>query len=1269
MLHSRIITENQLDEWVRGNHQRAQGQIVELVWRLVAASIPNPRYRRFPLGDSIGQHGPDGELDTELGLSPFVPEGRSFWEIGTSLDAGDKATDDYRSLTASTPENIRRASTFVFLTPLSARRTWPHTWKRGAQSAWLRARLKRKQWRDVRVIDGTILIDWLMEFPSVALWLTHAAMGLHTNHILTLEQIWGGLTNVATPPPLGPDLFLANREHACRKLGEVFSGTVRQLRIETRYPNQILDFVAAYVESLASDIKIDALGRSIVVASAEAWTNAMTLKTPHVMVCDFDLDDDPSAPRLLALARNAGHLVVYGGMPSGIPDPSAVTLGDPRGHHVQEALQRAGYKEERARTLAQRSGGNLNSLIRLLQNLSLMPEWSQDSNATEFAIAQLLGTWNENAEADRNIIEQISGKAYGEWIKSIREIAHRPATPLTHREGTWRITARYEAWNVLGPRVFDEDLDRFRQIAIDVLSERDPRLDLEPSKRYSSVLYGITQRYSPQLKNGIATSLALLGSHPEALTSCSINKAENTALLTVRHLLRGADGRSWATLNDLLPLLAEAAPEEFLNAIDNALESDPGPFEYLLSQETTGITGTTYLTGLLWALETLAWSPDYLLRVAMILAELAQKDPGGNWSNRPDKSLTTILLPWFPHTCAPASKRKSVLESLLREFPTVGWALLVSLLPNNMMMTMGTRKPAWREFIPDDWSNQVTLAEHRDQIEDYVDLAIHAAGTDVSRLCALIAQSGNFPPRSRSELLSHLKSVPVLSMTHGDKVLLWKKLIELTSKHRLFSDAHGALNGEAISELASVASILEPSSPLYRHQRIFSEHVLVLFEETDNFEEQQKKLEVRRQNALADIHLFGGVTAVFEFAGSVESPSRVGSVFAAVATDEEERRILPHMLESAHAYLVAFAGGYVWGRLFHKGWEWVDQLNSLDWAPSQIGRFLACLPFRREAWEKSSKLLGEDESHYWSRAGANPYQAEGGLTYAIEKLIKYDRASTAIHCLAALKHKEQELDPGQAVRALQAVHTTPQQIQRLDAFDTIEIIKALQNNPHTNISDLEQIEWLYMPLFSRHQGDFPTTLQRRLSRDPFFFCELIRLVFRSKNAPTTSTEVSEEVALKAEFAYRLLHDWRIPPGGMNGEPFDSDALDQWLDIVKAECAQSGHLEVAKLSVGRVLVYSPGDPNGLWLHGGVAAVLNHREAQDLRDGFCTELFNSRGAFWGSGGREEKELADKFRRKAEEVESQGYHRLSSALKGVAKSYDRFAERQAREGGSDE
>jgi hypothetical protein len=51
------------------------------------------------------------------------------------------------------------------------------------------------------------------------------------------------------------------------------------------------------------------------------------------------------------------------------------------------------------------------------------------------------------------------------------------------------------------------------------------------------------------------------------------------------------------------------------------------------------------------------------------------------------------------------------------------------------------------------------------------------------------------------------------------------------------------------------------------------------------------------------------------------------------------------------------------------------------------------------------------------------------------------------------------------------------------------------------------------------------------------------------------------------------------------------------------------------------------------------------------------------FWvDPEGGPERELAKKYRGQADEIESEGYHRLAAALREVASSYERQAERQA-------
>ena len=130
----------------------------------------------------------------------------------------------------------------------------------------------------------------------------------------------------------------------------------------------------------------------------------------------------------------------------------------------------------------------------------------------------------------------------------------------------------------------------------------------------------------------------------------------------VRELLFNAGWERWAGLGNLLSDLAEASPDEFLKAVESALLQPSSPFDELFSQEEPGFFGRNYLSGLLWALESLAWDKAYLVRVCTILGELANRDPGGNWGNRPSSSLTRILLPWLPQTTASASTRRAAID-------------------------------------------------------------------------------------------------------------------------------------------------------------------------------------------------------------------------------------------------------------------------------------------------------------------------------------------------------------------------------------------------------------------------------------------------------------------------------------------------------------------------------------------------------------------------------------------------------------------------------
>src|SRR6266568_1620210 len=321
-----LFDENGLDEWIRAHAETAQGVTVELVWRLVSAASPEPRERRFPLGDSIGQHGPDGVLVTDFPFEPFVPIGRSHWEVGAGVNARKKAASDYPDSIRDVPEAIRKDSTFIFVTPLSGRRDWAHTWKEGDQASWIEEKRSEGEWKDVRVIDGTKLIDWLDKFPSVMLWLAQR-MGIKTDALESLEQRWDLVKGIGAPPPLLPDLFLANRDAASAKLKESLSRNSLQLQVDTRFPDQLAPFVSAFVATMADDQRVEVLGRSLIVKSPDAWRSIIGSVRQHLLIATFDVEqEEVRSDLLLERAKRLGHAVVYRGSPGGLPHPNRTSM-------------------------------------------------------------------------------------------------------------------------------------------------------------------------------------------------------------------------------------------------------------------------------------------------------------------------------------------------------------------------------------------------------------------------------------------------------------------------------------------------------------------------------------------------------------------------------------------------------------------------------------------------------------------------------------------------------------------------------------------------------------------------------------------------------------------------------------------------------------------------------------------------------------------------------------------------------------------------------
>ncbi len=875
------------------------------------------------------------------------------------------------------------------------------------------------------------------------------------------------------------------------------------------------------------------------------------------------------------------------------------------------------------------------------------------------SLALLIGSWDDSNNNDIEVVTHIMGIHYEDWLQKTRELLHLPDSPLTLINGIWKIVNRPELLNLLGSHILDRDLDTFKSLAVKVLSEPDPAFELPSEERYLAKMYGKRLSYSRALRKGIAEGLALIGNFSSMLSNCSHRKVENICELTLQEILSEVDHIRWGSLNNLLPIIAEAAPRKFISLVEETLHLTPCPFDELFFRDKNHIF-IDYLPNLLWALEGLAWEEQYLVSVCDILGELASHGLDNQWTSQVVNSLVTILLPWIPQTLASIEKRRGAVRTLIEEYPNIAWDLIIKLLPGQHQVSSGSHQPIWRKIIPDGWKNSVTHAEYWQQVSFYAELSVSLAGYDPSRLSTLIDNFDNLPKPAFDKLIETLSSETIVKISEDKRLSIWHHLVKFIKHHRYFSDSKQALSEELIIKIEAVAKKLAPTDPFNLHQHLFTNNDLDFYDKSDNWEERQKKLTVRREAAILEVYQQKGIAGVVRFAELVESPRQVGEALGGFDNNVFEETFLPSFLSTENAHHNALVSSFIWRRFSIKNWDWCNGLDKSIWSLAEIGEFLTCLPFSQETWSRASEWLQNHEDEYWTRVESYVCYDDDNLPTAIEKLIGHGRPYAAINLLHRMLLFKQSIDTNQCVQALLLALSSNEENSFMNSHKIVKLIKFLQKSHSANEDDLFKIEWAYLRLLDHSERVSPQLLENRLANNPDFFCEIISLAYRSEKEKVSPKELTKELQSIAEQAWWLLNKWETPPGTQKDGTFDTALFTNWLQKVKKSCLESGHSGVALNQIGKVLIYAPADSDKLWINKKVASALNNRDAENMRKGFNTGIYNSRGIHSvDPSGSQEKKLAELWRQKADEIENEGFQRFAVTLRRLADGYDKEAE----------
>ena len=759
--------------------------------------------------------------------------------------------------------------------------------------------------------------------------------------------------------------------------------------------------------------------------------------------------------------------------------------------------------------------------------------------------------------------------------------------------------------------------------------------------------------HSQTLRTGLAETLALLAAKPDRIQG-AIDLPGRVDNL-VRKLLKGKNWRRWASLSPQLPLLAEAAPDAFLEAADHDLETEEPALLKLFEQEGEPFLSSSPHTSLLWALEGLAWKPDYLSRASLILARLAERDPNAKRSlaSSPLRSLQEIFLPWLPQTTASVEARVEVLKVLVRRVPKAGWHLLVGLLPHQQQASFPTYRPSVRDWALN-WSKGGTgeeswdPAEYTYQTDECARLLVEHMGGDPKRWKELIREFEKLPEAVQKAFLQRLEAFDPGKLDVAARREIVDALRDKVSWHRRY--AKGSLSQETLGELEKLQRRFEPEDPVARNAWLFSWRAVERIErEGAHIAELQQQVRELRRQALDEITTSSGLKGILALVEAAEHPGEVGTALGEGDAGRFEPDIIPEHLASPNERLASFAKGYAWARYHAADWNWLAGRKAAGWSEEAVGCLaVLLLPFERRAWEFVGGLGDRVERYYWRHVGGF-YQAKESdpAAFVVSMLLKYHRPFRALNVLAMALDQKCVLDAGLLMDALEspaeAAAHQPEKDKSTNPVHAIHQIfmelqkRRKQGDTQIDPSRLATLEGSYLHLLDGTPAS-PETLYAMLRDNPELFVELLRIVFRSRHEPKeVAREPSDEERDRGQNAYQLLMSWNQVPGSRSDGTIDEEALLRWVHKARDLAGEQGRLEVCDSRIGEVLARSrQTEPDGSWPCIPIRDVIEEIATEELLNGFQIGIFNKRGSYWKSpteGGDQERKLRDQYNRYAD------------------------------------
>lgn len=985
-----------------------------------------------------------------------------------------------------------------------------------------------------------------------------------------------------------------------------------------------------------------------IVKSLESWNKLQKMENKGNIYIPWFYADE-----IVAIEDNTNIFVIDENIP--VFTNNILELRPRTLNTISKCLEDAGLEYNKVHSLLSDTHGLYSQMKKQIFKGEFLktPAWMTGISEKAKKTCLLIGSWEE-IEGDKLIIESLYENSYDKFIEEILPYTkgEDPFLYMVKRGDfvSYYLASTENIWSYLNVLTNEKIWNLFVSTVFEVINESENLFTYDSHERFIAQIKGEKLFWSETIRKGMLKTLLIKGVfYDDKKTQLSLNSLVENILKCIK------TEKQWIYISKFWIELCEISPIVVINRIEHEWIENTGLLSLFQKQSNNFLFERNSYIDILWGIEQLITQKKFFWLAFRWLLKLDSQQFEYK-SNSPKDIFAKIFCTWM--NCSPLQSAEEKIKAAKIAFKidyNNAWEYLFSAIDHGTFTNLSV--PKYREHYK---SHSTTIEEMTKTQLGYLKLLMKHMDFSVKRWKKILELSSRLTIDLRKEYFKQL-SYELTQMSDEETIQIKNEIRSLIYRHRYFVSSNWSMSENNIVEYERLLDKIHINTSEYEYAYLFKngpDYPLihpVPYDRELNRNENEKAKEIIIKEKLLEFKNLGYDLSVLAKICTNDPYSTLGSYLAKYWNDGNwdytTFKLLLGIQVSGQIALDYLRSSNCENCIDYK--FIIEDLTNSGYSVNILANV-----YRIEAFGTKKIPLVTNTSELIKKEFWKNYIRcdECNDSWILIECKKYSTLDLYLYQINQI-HYRKPLTAEKIFNCFDEIEKMPHlETDQMTSYYLKQLIRIIQDtyidDPvkcnrifHIEIFFMNLLEWEEMKCF--HQ---------MIKQSPEILAQLVAGVFKKDHVLIEDKSKEETYFRNMYMIYQKAH---FCPAELNGK-VDETNLEKWIKKYRELLIENDQESLFTSTLGRLFSFSPLSDDGYEPCDAVREMIEKYGDDEMINSYQVAVFNRRGVFNPSAGKEELKMAEKFKKTAEYLEA-NYPKTAQIFYGLFERYEHDSKRE--------